>query len=57
MKFADYHIAAELKTNLEKQGFRRPTDIQFKAIPPKKLIKEHEKETAEYLAKTKKKKR
>ena len=34
MKFADYHIAAELKTNLEKQGFRRPTDIQFKAIPP-----------------------
>ena len=34
MKFTDYHISAELKTNLEKLGFRRPTDIQFKAIPP-----------------------
>ena len=34
MKFTDYHISVELKTNLEKLGFRRPTDIQFKAIPP-----------------------
>ncbi len=34
MKFTDYYISAELKNNLEKLGFRRPTDIQFKAIPP-----------------------
>ena len=34
MKFEDYSISFELKKNLEKQGFRRPTDIQFKAIPP-----------------------
>lgn len=33
MKFADYAIAQELKDNLEKKGFKRPTDIQFKAIP------------------------
>ena len=34
MKFEEYSISYELKKNLEKQGFRRPTDIQFKAIPP-----------------------
>lgn len=34
MKFEDYSISFELKKNLEKQSFRRPTDIQFKAIPP-----------------------
>ncbi|HSH18951.1 MAG TPA: DEAD/DEAH box helicase [Draconibacterium sp.] len=34
MKFEEYSISFELKKNLEKQGFRRPTDIQFKAIPP-----------------------
>ncbi len=34
MKFEDYSISFELRKNLEKQGFRRPTDIQFKAIPP-----------------------
>ena len=34
MKFTDYYISPEIKANLEKQGFRRPTDIQFKAIPP-----------------------
>lgn len=33
MKFSDYRIAPELKKNLESQGFKRPTDIQFKAIP------------------------
>lgn len=33
MKFSDYRIAPELKQNLEKQGLKRPTDIQFKAIP------------------------
>ncbi len=34
MKFEDYSISYEIKKNLAKQGFRRPTDIQFKAIPP-----------------------
>ncbi len=34
MKFEDYSISYEIKKNLSKQGFRRPTDIQFKAIPP-----------------------
>src|SRR5665811_236891 len=33
MKFGEYSISFEIKNNLEKQGFRRPTDIQFKAIP------------------------
>jgi ATP-dependent RNA helicase RhlE len=33
MKFDDYHIAPEIKQNLETAGFKRPTDIQFKAIP------------------------
>ncbi|MCE6992057.1 DEAD/DEAH box helicase [Dyadobacter sp. CY323] len=33
MKFEDYHIAAEIKRSLETAGFKRPTDIQFKAIP------------------------
>jgi ATP-dependent RNA helicase RhlE len=34
MKFEDYRIATEIKRNLSDMGFRRPTDIQFKAIPP-----------------------
>lgn len=34
MKFDDYRIATEVKRNIEEMGFRRPTDIQFKAIPP-----------------------
>ncbi|NOX64298.1 MAG: DEAD/DEAH box helicase, partial [Chlorobi bacterium] len=34
MKFEDYSIAPEIKRNLEKLGFRRPTDIQYKSIPP-----------------------
>lgn len=33
MKFDDYSIAPEIKKSLEKAGFKRPTDIQFKAIP------------------------
>lgn len=33
MKFADYPIAPELKQRLAAQGFKRPTDIQYKAIP------------------------
>jgi len=34
MKFDEYEIAPEIKRNLETLGFKRPTDIQFKAIPP-----------------------
>ena len=34
MKFEDYHISVEIKKNLAENNFRRPTDIQFKAIPP-----------------------
>ncbi|MCG6190548.1 DEAD/DEAH box helicase [Maribellus maritimus] len=34
MKFEDYSILPIIKENLENQGFRRPTDIQFKAISP-----------------------
>ena len=33
MKFEDYHIIPEIKTSLAELGFKRPTDIQFKAIP------------------------
>jgi ATP-dependent RNA helicase RhlE len=33
MKFSDYNIAPEVKQNLETMGFKRPTDIQYKAIP------------------------
>jgi ATP-dependent RNA helicase RhlE len=33
MKFSDYQISPELKDNLNHLGFKRPTDIQFKAIP------------------------
>ncbi|WP_161889475.1 DEAD/DEAH box helicase [Pontibacter russatus] len=34
MKFEDYRISEEIKKSLDKLGFRKPTDIQFKAIPP-----------------------
>lgn len=34
MRFEDYHIAPEIKRNLAELGFKRPTDIQFKSIPP-----------------------
>ena len=34
MKFEDYHIAPEIHRSLEELGFKRPTDIQFKSIPP-----------------------
>jgi len=34
MKFSEYSIAPEIKRNLETLGFIKPTDIQFKAIPP-----------------------
>jgi len=34
MKFSQYSFSSEIKKNLEMLGFKRPTDIQFKAIPP-----------------------
>ena len=34
MRFEDYHISYEIKKNLAKLGFKKPTDIQFKSIPP-----------------------
>lgn len=34
MKFEDYRISAEIKENLIRLGFQRPTDIQYKAITP-----------------------
>ncbi|MGA1824934.1 MAG: DEAD/DEAH box helicase [bacterium] len=33
MKFEQYNIANEIKKNLARSGFKRPTDIQFKSIP------------------------
>lgn len=33
MKFKDYSIIKELKDQLERMAFKKPTDIQFKAIP------------------------
>ena len=32
MKFEDYHIDQKIKDQLEVLGFRRPTDIQYRAI-------------------------
>lgn len=34
MRFSDYPISKELISQLDKLGFKRPTDIQFKAIQP-----------------------
>jgi ATP-dependent RNA helicase RhlE len=34
MKFSEYHINEDIKYNLEQLGFKKPTDIQFKSIPP-----------------------
>ena len=33
MKFERYHIAQEIKRNLDGMGFKKPTDIQYKSIP------------------------
>jgi len=33
MRFEKYHITDEIKKNLFKLGFNRPTDIQYKSIP------------------------
>lgn len=34
MKFENYSIAPEIKKAIEKEGYKKPTDIQFKSIPP-----------------------
>ncbi len=34
MKFEDYRISPEIKKSLKELSFKRPTDIQYKAIPP-----------------------
>jgi ATP-dependent RNA helicase RhlE len=34
MKFSQYRFVPELESNLEGAGFKKPTDIQFKAITP-----------------------
>lgn len=34
VKFADYRISEGLKNNIARLGFKRPTDIQYKSIPP-----------------------
>jgi ATP-dependent RNA helicase RhlE len=34
MRFEQYNFVPALKQNLEKMGFIKPTDIQYKAIPP-----------------------
>lgn len=34
MKFTEYPLSPQLKKNITARGFTRPTDIQYKAIPP-----------------------
>ena len=34
MKFSDYPLSPELKRSIAKQGWKRPTDIQYRAIRP-----------------------
>jgi len=34
MKFEQYNFVPELKRNLEMAGFKKPTDIQYRSIPP-----------------------
>lgn len=34
MKFSDYQISGKIKEQLDVLGFKKPTDIQFKAIKP-----------------------
>jgi ATP-dependent RNA helicase RhlE len=34
MKFEQYRLADGIKTAIAKEGYRKPTDIQFKSIPP-----------------------
>jgi ATP-dependent RNA helicase RhlE len=34
MKFEQYSFSEDIQNNLRKLGFKRPTDIQYKSIPP-----------------------
>jgi len=34
MRFEEYRIAEGIKTSISKLGYKKPTDIQFKSIPP-----------------------
>ena len=34
MKFEQYHLSEAIKTNISKLNYKKPTDIQFKSIPP-----------------------
>lgn len=34
MKFEEYHIDEGIKKSIAKLGFKKPTDIQYKSIPP-----------------------
>lgn len=34
MKFEQYSFSEEIKKNLRNKGYKRPTDIQYKSIPP-----------------------
>ncbi|WP_109830420.1 DEAD/DEAH box helicase [Reichenbachiella versicolor] len=34
MKFEQYRIAESIKSNIADQGYKKPTDIQYKSIPP-----------------------
>lgn len=34
MKFEDYRIAQGIKTSIDELGYKKPTDIQYKSIPP-----------------------
>jgi ATP-dependent RNA helicase RhlE len=34
MNFQQYHISPEIKTSIAELGYKRPTDIQYKSIPP-----------------------
>lgn len=34
MKFDKYHISENIKRNLAGLGFKKPTDVQYKSIPP-----------------------
>ena len=34
MKFEEYRLAEGIKASIDKLGYKKPTDIQFKSIPP-----------------------
>ena len=34
MQFERYRLSDKIKENLKREGFKRPTDIQYKSIPP-----------------------